>query len=514
MPGESGVRRRVEPDEPVRAAAGGVGFGDCVSDDSGGALDAVALSSGFMNNSSSAARIADELRAEVARLRAGAALPSTRTLTARYSASPVTVQQAVRMLVREGLVESRPGAGTFVRHAHPAPRADYGWQTASLGAIRSDVGYVGSTMQTAPDDVIALHSGYPSDDLLPVRAVQAALARAARSRSALDRPPASGLAELRSWFAQEVAEASSAGGAAPTAADVIVMPGGQSALSSVFRALARPGESIVMESPGYWGAIAVARQAGLEVVPVPRDGDAVDPVVLAEAFERTRARLFYAMPHFANPTGATWPAQQASAILDVVRANGAFLIEDDWAHDFALDTVVRPLAAQDADGHVVYVRSLTKSVSPAVRIAAVIARGPALSRIRTDRVVDGLYVSGVLQTAALDVVTAPGWAPHVRRMQEQLRSRRDALAGLVQRMLPAGTLTAVPRGGLNLWLRLPPGVGSAAVVDACARDGVLISPGEEWFPAEATGGFVRLNYSGPNPSRFEEAVAVIARHLH
>ena len=491
---------------PARAAVGRAG-------DSGAAAGPVALLLCFMINSSSAERIAAQLRDDVRGLRAGAALPSTRTLVARFGAGPVTVQQAVRMLVREGLVESRPGAGTFVRHAAPAPRSDFGWQTAALGPVRTDGGAVGSTMQTAGDDTIALHSGYPGDDLLPVRAVQAALARSARSRSAVDRPPAAGLPELRAWFAQEVAEAAPAGGAAPTASDVLIMPGGQSALSSIFRALARPGESIIMESPGYWGAIAAARQAGLEVVPVPRDGQAVDPVVLAEAFERSRARLFYAMPHFANPTGATWPREASAALLEVVRANGAFLVEDDWAHDFALDAPVRPLAAEDADGHVVYVRSLTKSVSPAIRIAAVIARGPARSRIQTDRVIDGLYVSGVLQTAALEVVTGAGWQPHLRRMREQLRVRRDALAALIDELLPAGTLTAVPAGGLNLWLRLPAGVEAAPFVAACARAGVLVSPGEEWFPAEATAGFVRLNFSGPNPGRFEEAVRTMATEL-
>jgi DNA-binding transcriptional MocR family regulator len=466
-----------------------------------------------MSDSSSSARIAAALRAEIAGLRSGARLPSTRALTTRFAAGPVTVQQAVRMLVREGLVESRPGDGTFVRPVRPAPRADHSWQTAALGPARTDGGFVGSTLQTPGDDVIALHSGYPVDDLLPVRMVQTALARAARSRSAVDRPPAAGLGELRAWFAEEVAQSAPVRGSAPTAADVLVMPGGQSALSSVFRALARPGDAVVMESPGYWGAIAAARQAGLVVVPVPRSGEAVDPVVLAEAFERTRARLFYAMPHFANPTGSTWSPAESRALLDVVRSNGAFLIEDDWAHDFALDAAVRPLAAEDADGHVVTLRSLTKSVSPSIRVAAVIARGPARSRILTDRVVDGLYVSGVLQTAALEVVTSPGWQPHLKRMREQLRARRDALAGLVTELLPAGTLTAVPKGGLNLWLRLPEGVESPAFTASAAAAGVLVSPGEEWFPAEPTGAFIRLNYSGPDPARFEEAVRTLARLL-
>ena len=496
-----------------------------------------------MNHGSSSHRIAAALRDDIRALPAGSALPATRALTLRFGAGPVTVQQAVRILVREGLVETRPGAGTFVRRPMAAPPADYTWQTAALGPLRAEGAFVGSTMQTPPVEVIGLHSGYPADELLPARAVQTALARAARSRSALDRPPASGLPELRAWFADELArpgthrtaaalsaEGAPAGGAAacgspggaaaaapvvaaPSAGDVTIMPGGQSALSSVFRALGRPGDAIIMESPGYGGAIAAARQAGLVIVPVPRDGAAVDPLVLAEAFERSRARLFYAMPHFANPTGGSWSPGEADRILAVVRENGAFLIEDDWAHDFALDLPVRPLAARDAGGHVVYVRSLTKSVSPAVRIAAVVARGPARSRIQTDRVVDGLYVSGVLQTAALEVVGAPSWPGHLRRMREQLRLRRDSLVALIDELLPAGTLTAVPQGGLNLWLRLPAGVEAPEFVARAAEAGVLVSPGDEWFPAEPTGGFVRLNYSGPDPSRFGEGVRILAATL-
>ncbi|GAA2235984.1 PLP-dependent aminotransferase family protein [Herbiconiux moechotypicola] len=455
----------------------------------------------------------EALRADIAGLRGGARLAPTRALVERFSASPVTVQQALRMLVREGLVESRPGAGTFVRPARPAPRVDYGWQTAALGPRRPGGGEVGSTLQTPPADAIALHSGYPVDDLLPVRQVQSALARAARTRAALDRPPAAGLPELRSWFAEEAAGLAPAGGVAPTAADVTIMPGGQSALSSVFRALAWPGEAVVMESPGYWGAIAAARQAGLVVVPVPRVDGAVDPLVLSEALERSRARLFYAMPHFANPTGTSWSPAVAAELLEVVRLHGAFLVEDDWAHDFALDAPVHPVVARDVDGHVVSVRSLTKSVSPAVRIAGVIARGPARERIATDRVLEGLYVSGVLQAAALDVVSAPAWTVHLRRMQEQLRARRDALAGFVDELLPPGTLTALPRGGLNLWLRLPAATDAEEYTAACARAGVMVSPGAEWFPAEPPAPHVRLNYSGPDPSRFGEAVATMAAVL-
>ena len=160
---------------------------------------------------------------------------------------------------------------------------------------------------------------------------------------------------------------------------------------------------------------------------MPTGPDGPDPDELARAFEETGARLFYAQPTYANPTGAQWSTERAEQVLDVVRDHGAFLVEDDWAHDFGISTTPRPVAAQDDAGHVVYLRSLTKSVSPALRIAAVIARGPARERILADRGAESMYVSGLLQAAALDVVTQPAWQTHLRSVREQLRARRDLL---------------------------------------------------------------------------------------
>ena len=245
-------------------------------------------------------------------------------------------------------------------------------------------------------------------------------------------------------------------------------------------------------------------------MPLAREGDAVSPSALDAALATSRAKLFYAQPHFANPTGAVWSVAQADETMAVLRAHGAYLVEDDWAHDFALDVAAPPVAARDADGRVIYIRSLTKSVSPAIRVAAVIARGPARARIQTDRSVNDLYVSGILQAAALEVISAPSRTAHLRAMHARLRSRRDALARFVNRLLPEGTLTRLPAGGLNLWLRLPGDVSAVEVADRCALAGLFVSPGDEWFPTEPSGPFLRLNYSGPHPGRFEEAIRILA----
>lgn len=248
-------------------------------------------------------------------------------------------------------------------------------------------------------------------------------------------------------------------------------------------------------------------------MPVPSGVEGPDPDELARAFDDTGARVFYAQPNFANPTGAQWSTERVEQILDVVRTRKAFLIDDNWAHDFGIDSTSRPVAAHDDDGHVIYLRSLTKSVSPAMRVAAVIARGPVRERIVADRGAESMYVSGALQAAVLDVVTQPAWRSHLRDLRAQLRQRRDHLVACLADHVNVARLEQVPPGGLHLWLRLPDQTDLDRLVRDCEAEKVLVAAGTEWFPAEPSGRYLRLNFSGPEPDRFEEAARVIGRSL-
>lgn len=462
---------------------------------------------------SSSDRIATGLRTWIATAPAGAQLPSTRALAQEYGAGPVTVQRALRALTAQGLVETRPGVGAFVRSIRAVRPNDFGWQTAALGAPENRMPPPTAALRTAPNDAIALHSGYPERALLPERLVRAAFTRTARGDSVLSQAPVAGLPELQAWFAAELGEGTPAGLAAPNAGDVIVLPGSQAGLGTLFRTLVGAGRPMLIESPTYWGAILAASQVGVRLIPVPSGPQGPDPADIDRAFAQTGARAFYAQPNFANPNGAQWSPERAGQVLDIVREHGAFLIEDDWAHDFGITSSSAPLAARDDSGHVVYLRSLTKSVSPAIRVAGLIARGPARDRILSDAQSQSMYVSGALQAAALDVVTQPAWRTHLRSLRQQLRSRRDLLIDALREHAPDAHLESIPAGGLNLWLRLPDDTDLVQFARECETRRVIVATGDSWFPAEPPGRYMRVNYSGPNPGAFPEAAEVIGRVL-
>ncbi len=460
-----------------------------------------------MSDGNTTSRVIADVRTAARALPPGSRLPSVRELMARHRASPLTVQHAIARLAHEGLVIPRPGRGTFVaeRPAVASPAPDLSWQAVALGERRVDGDGLDELLTVPPAATIPLSTGYLDPALQPTAALGAALARAARRTAAWDRGPVAGRDDLRAWFARQA-------GGGFGAHDMVVCPGGQSALATAFRALAAPGDAILVEAPTYLGALAAARAARLRIVPVPTDGDGVRPALLAEAFARSGARLLYAQPTYANPHGATLSAARRLTVLEVVAAAGAFVVEDDWARDLAIERdPPPPLAASDRDGHVVYIRSLSKSAAPGLRVAAVGARGAAGERLRSARVVDDFFVAGPLQEAALELVSSPAWRRHRRALAVALGERRDALVNAVAGHLPAATLTSLPAGGLHLWLALPPRADDLAIAGRAAAGGVTVSAGRAWFPAEPPGPHLRLTFAGAEAGRLAEGVRRLAR---
>ncbi|MEV4276953.1 PLP-dependent aminotransferase family protein [Actinoplanes xinjiangensis] len=492
-----------------------------------------------MFNSSATDRVTHELRGLAGTAPAGTRLPSVRELTARHQASPVTVAAAIRQLVAEGLVETRSGRGTFVAArpaAAPLSPPDLSWQTVALGPRRVGEEEMQALLSLPPSGAIPLSGGYLDADLQPTAALGAALARAARQPATWQRGPVEGREDLRAWFAREtIAPGSgrhpsspgsgghpSRSGAGPQpsfdsglrAEDMVICSGGQAALSSALRALTEPGDTLLVESPTYLGALAAAHAAGLRVVPVPADRDGVLPDQLAAAFSRTGARLFYCQPLYANPTGATLSRARRPAVLAAVRDAGAFLIEDDYARDLTIDgDPPPPLAASDPDGHVIYLRSLTKSAAPGLRVAALGARGPAGARLRAARLLDDFFVAGPLQQATIEFVTSPAWSRHRRRLRTELRTRREALLTALRRHLPELIPQALPAGGLHLWTPLPAGTDDVAVATAALHAGVVVFPGRPWHPAEPPAPHLRLTHAAAPPSAMDEAVRRLATIL-
>jgi DNA-binding transcriptional MocR family regulator len=331
---------------------------------------------------------------------------------------------------------------------------------------------------------------------------------------ACSRAPIEGLPELRRWFATRAGPAVDPG-------DVLVVQGGQAAVGTALRALAgsvhtrgtaeRRGGAVLMESPTSIGAMAAARAAGPTPVPVPTDAGGIRCDFLQQAFESTGAKLLYLQPWFSNPTGSLLASDRHAQVLELARRHQAFVIEDDYCRDLSRRGLEpRTLLGADRDGHVIYIRSLTKSIAPSMRVAGLIARGPIQARLRTARIVDDFFVPRPLQEIALELLTSSHYQRHRLELRSALSERKAALLRALAERLPNVRIPLVPEGGFSLWLELPSHVDEEQLVRRAREVEVILSPGRHWFPAEPSGPCLRLSVAGASVAELEEGVARVA----
>ncbi len=458
-----------------------------------------------MFNNNRAAAIAELLQQRIANSLPGEKLPGVRELSREFQASAATISAALAELSARGLVRAEPGRGTFVAERRRAAEPDYTWQSQALGPARVDAERASRLGGYGTAEHVPLSWGYLAPELLPSEELQRIGARAAKRARSWAMAPAAGTPELRRVFAAEYRVDPS---------DVLVVSGGQQALVFAMRTLAEPGETVITESPSYPGAILAAQSAGLAISSVPADRDGIVVERLEDELARTRARVIYLQPSFANPTGAVLSAERRVQVLALAAKYGAFVIEDDWAHYLAIDGgAPAPLLSGDQHGHVVTILTLSKSASPGLRLGALVARGPAGERMRASRTGDELCVAPMMQEIAHDLLTSSVWPRHIARLRRELAQRRDTLIGELRRVAPQLRIPAVPGGGLHLWARMPHGSDTSAVVAAAYAEGILLGNGRHFFVDEPPAPFLRFSFGAATTAQISGGVRKLAHIL-
>lgn len=451
-----------------------------------------------MSSTSAAEKIAEELRTLCGAGVPGDPLPSVRALMRARGVSPVTVNQAISTLVEEGLLVAMPGRGTFIApRRQRRPSGDHAWQSLCLGVPPS--ASMNELMVSPPPGCLHFANGYLDASLLPDKELARASGRALRKASPWRRAPECGLPELREWFARRAS-------AELSEEDVTIVHGGQAAIGISIRAVVGKGETLLVESPTYLGALAVARAAGIQLVPVPTDGGGIRTDLLEEAFHSTKARALYLQPLYANPTGVNLAQERRQEVLNLARKHGAFIIEDDYARDLSHQGRPAPTLISQDDGHVIYIRSLTKSIAPSLRLAALCARGPVVTRLRTARLVDDFFVPLPLQDTAMEFVSHGSYPSHLRRVQGALSLRTQVAVDELSRALPQVSLET-PSGGYSLWLNLPQGTDTRLLCARAMERGVFVNAGAAWFAGEELGRHLRLSVAGIDQEAILVAVA-------
>lgn len=439
-----------------------------------------------------------EARISTGLLASGDRLPTTRELSAALEINRGTVQAAYRKLQEGGQVDSRVGSGTVVRGAPemPAFDADRLLSLRARGLIRE------ADSPAAVPSVADFSRLTPDERFFPLEDFKRTLGSAWGERRDLwQYAPPLGLQELR----EEIARRLSTHGVRRSRDEILVTSGAQQGLDLLFRTFTDPGDAVALESPTYSGAVALARFAGVEIVPLPMREDGPDVSTLAGR----RVKLVYTMPERQNPTGVTADAGRRRELLEAARAAGALIVEDGYEEP---ESGLTPLAALDPE-RAVWLGTLSKDLVPGFRIGWLAGPSAVIDRLARVKKTADFQTPLPLQAAVAQFLREGADRKARRSRSLEVETRRMTAERALRKHLPEVSWWGGGTGSALFWLHLPEGVSGRRVADRAALSGVGVAPGADFDPLGEDRPNLRLSVSRVEKRQVDRGIAILAEAI-
>lgn len=443
-------------------------------------------------------------------LSAGARLPSERDLAAKLGVSRTTTVNAYRELEARGLVRGFVGRGTFVC-ADPAPTAavNQGAPFAWRGkvALRAQGGAdlsLRRLIHTAIDpDLISFSAGTAALDCFPLDAFKAMTERVLgrEARTALGLGPVDGQPRLRRAVA-------SRSGIDPER--VLILSGAQQGLDLIARCLIDPGDVVVMDRPGYLGAIQSFRGAGARLVGWDvRRGDLGE---LDDLLLRYRPKLLYTCPTFQNPTGVTLGEPARRGLLELAARHRLPVVEDDPYRELGFAGPPPPtLADLDGGDLVIHIGTFAKTLAGGLRLGWLAAAPAIVDHLARIKGTTDVATNGLTQLVVAELLVSGVYDEHLAALRAEHALRQEAMLHALTREMPQGAVaTRRVTGGLYLWCRLGLGLESRELLRGAVAAGVTFAAGPHFYADGAGGDEVRLCFSTVPPHQIADGVRRLA----
>jgi DNA-binding transcriptional MocR family regulator len=454
-------------------------------------------------------QLADSLESMIHRrsFRPGDRLPSVRQFSRERRVSIPTAFHAYTTLETRGLIEGRPKSGFYVTarrsDAIPglllsaaSPRVSNLAQTDPLDLMRHDEYEPG---------IVPFGTAVPSPDILPGVRLARIMAATARRLGAAGANYGSleGALALR----RETARRSLSAGLSLGPDDLAVTLGATEAIGLALRAVCAPGDTVVVESPTFFGLLRQLREMGLKALPIPVDpAEGIDLDALAAALHRTRVSALLLVPNFHNPVGFQMPDARKRELIRLAASRGLPIIEDDIYGDMPHQGA-RPhaLKAFDQEGIVIHCGSFSKSIAPGYRVGY-IAGGKWHQRIMALKKVQSGGNPPLPVLAVAEFLRNGGYDRYLRSFRESCRRQVDRMRDAIGHFFPEDIRLSRPQGGYILWCELSPGVDSMDLFHRARAAGIAIAPGPFFSSNGGFKNFIRLSCGYPWSAKLERGV--------
>jgi DNA-binding transcriptional MocR family regulator len=428
-------------------------------------------------------------------LQIGDKLPSVRLLSKEHGVSVSTILQAYYHLEGKGLIESRPQSGYYVRFnpsrfpqkiekSNPLQTVKTKNVEAIIGEVYDDFGM---------NNITRFSLSVPAPEILPLAKLNKAMIQALRDLpgNGTSYEQVQGNEALR----RQVARWSMHWGGHLQADELITTTGCMNAIGYCLMAITKPGDTIAVESPTYFGVLRFAQSIGLKVLELPTDPETgVDPDDVKKALQKHDIKACFFVTNFSNPLSYCMPDEQKEAMVKLLSKHGVPLIEDDLYGDVYFGKS-RPKSCKsfDEEGNVLWCSSISKTLAPGYRVGWV-APGRYIDQVKRLKLYHSITSATAEQSAIASFLATGRYEYHLRTLRQTLHSNSLRFIRAIGEYFPGGIKMTNPKGGFILWMELDKKIDTYHLYQEAMLHKISIAPGSMFTLQDRYNNCMRLSY--------------------
>lgn len=439
----------------------------------------------------------------------GSRLPSQRKLADQLHVNRSTVTAAFEELTAQGLIEGKRGGGTRVVNntwGLMAKRKPADWGAyVEAGQFKPNLPMI-RTINEAEfiPDIIRLGTGELSPDLIPSEKLIHLFTKSSFKPRSLGYSEPKGDLQLREQISYYLKK----NGINAEPSSILVVCGALQALQLISIGLLDRGSTVLLEKPSYLYSIHVFQSSGMRFCGLPMDSEGFMPDQLSEFKKEVGSAIVYTIPSFHNPTGTVMSLSRRKELLFACERERLPLIEDDVYHDLWIETPPPPaLKSIDHSGNVLYIGSMSKILSPGLRIGWIVGAKPVIDRLADIKMQSDYGSSSLSQWAAAECLRTGIYEEHSSYVRDRLKIRRDHLLSLLTNYLKDLAEWHKPSGGFYIWLKLNPVIDPRVLFERALQQGILLNPGVLYDRNARQ--YLRLSYAYASFKEMEQAILVL-----
>ncbi|NJM71285.1 MAG: PLP-dependent aminotransferase family protein [Scytonema sp. RU_4_4] len=446
-------------------------------------------------------------------LQSGDRLPSIRCLAESLQVNKLTIIEAYNVLEADGVVCARQGAGYFVSNTS-VPCANLKSTFAPTqnviipeqgGSCFFDMYTAAVHAQSQPGMInFSLGFSHPPKDIDLI--ARRALRQAPDSLFQYDFPQ--GQLTLRRQIAQMLIQQ----GMEVSADNLIITNGSEQGLSLVLQYYIQPGDWVIVETPTYFGAIAILEKLRAKIIGIPMTAEGMNLELLEQYLKSHRPKLIYTISTLHNPTGITTTQAHRQHLLKLAEKYECPILEDNAYEGLCFESVPAPIKALDKQDFVTYISTFSKTLMPGLRVGYMVVTGKHYQAILEQKLLHDLHTSSISQAIVSEYLASGHLRRHLNQLRAEYIQTRNIMLQALERYFPEEARWTVPNGGLFLWVQLPDNIPTKTIRIEALSQSVLVACSSVFFPDKQGYPTMRLSYC-LTPEEIEKGISILGKLL-